>query len=59
MGRIFAFEGTTAWPSGFEDTSRTLVKGGKGEPDLIIGLGHQKMAMLISDLIIIKQCDVA
>jgi hypothetical protein len=36
-----------------------LVEGGKGKPDLGVGLGYQKMTMPISDLIIIKQCDIA
>ena len=36
-----------------------LVKGGKGKPGLSMGLGNQKVAMLISDLITTKQRDVA
>jgi len=36
-----------------------LVEGGKGEPDLRPGLGHQKVSVFISDWIIMKQCNIA
>jgi hypothetical protein len=42
----------------FEILNIVLVKGGKGEPDLKLGLGHQKVSVFISDWIIIKQCDI-